>query len=180
MSKQFSLVDGARRLALATGLMVATLAVGCGESDDSEAREQAQAEELPQAATAADWCAVKKIMDKSCVFCHDGEGTAGSPMGLSKLEDFYVQSPLTPTKKVYETVQERMNNRSRPMPPRGLLPAADLAVVNAWVAAGAPKECGGAATPAADAGTPAADAGPVGLDAGVKADAGRIDAVVRR
>lgn len=168
MSRLFFFADSMRtwRRIVATSFLVATMATGCEEAVD-ETSSSAESSDLPQAATPADWCAVKKIMDKSCVFCHDGQGTAGSPMGLTKPEDFHVASPLTPGKKVYETVQARMNNKQRPMPPRGVLPAADLAVVDAWVKAGAPSTCGGATAP---------DAGAQDAGAGAKADAGGIDA----
>jgi hypothetical protein len=178
MSKLFAFADSARtwRRVMAAGFVLAATAVGCGEDAD-DVSGASEPDTLSQAAAPADWCAVKKIMDKSCVFCHDGQGTAGSPMGLAKPEDFHVPSPLTPGKKVFETVQARMNNRQRPMPPRGVLPAADLAVIDQWVAAGAPGTCGGAAAPDAGAAT-TADAG--GLDAGTADAAVKIDAAVKK
>jgi len=84
------------------------------------------------------WCEVKAIMDKSCTGCHDGEGTGGSPMGLTKPADFAASAPISSGKKVSQAVSARIHDAARPMPPRGLLPAADLAKIDAWIAAGAP------------------------------------------
>ena len=84
------------------------------------------------------WCNVQPIFEKSCAGCHDGNGTAGTPMGLSTYSDFTAPNPSTPNKKVYEQVFARVHDTARPMPPRGLLPAADLAKIDAWVKAGAP------------------------------------------
>ena len=42
-----------------------------------------------------------------------------------------------PTKKVYELVKVRLLDQTRPMPPSGTLPAADLATLDMWLADGA-------------------------------------------
>lgn len=84
------------------------------------------------------WCAAKAILDKNCVGCHDGKGTAGTPMGLTSYADYQANAPITRGKKVYQAVFTRMHDATNPMPPRGILPAADLKVVDDWINAGAP------------------------------------------
>ncbi|MET0342176.1 MAG: hypothetical protein ABW252_14320 [Polyangiales bacterium] len=91
------------------------------------------------AAAAASFCDVLAIIKPRCQACHDTETAAGAPMPLVTWEDFQAEAILTPGKKVFEVTQSRMKDTRRPMPPRGVRPAAELAVIDAWVAAGAPK-----------------------------------------
>ena len=138
--------DRTARRAIAHSFVMAIGLLGCGDaadgatvpSDDTldEPTEvQAQQEGARSGAT---WCDVKPILTKSCTGCHDGEGTGGSPMGLTKPADFTANAPVTKGKKVSETVSARIHDTTNPMPPRGLLPAADLAKLDAWIAAGSP------------------------------------------
>jgi hypothetical protein len=62
-------------------------------------------------------------------------------MPLVTPNDFQQPAKSNPSKKVYELVAARMNDAAKPMPPQGQLSAADIRVINEWVAAGAP-ECG--------------------------------------
>lgn len=158
-----------RSMLVFSGLLLG-LTAGCNEDTDAAAhgREVTEDEPLPQtiapkprdAGVAAGdavvdktklWCAVKAISDSQCVFCHDGQGTAGSPMGLVTHADYLKVAPLTPPKKVYEAVAARVHDRARPMPPRGLLPPASLKAIDDWVDAGAP--------PGPDGGCPLPDGG---------------------
>ncbi|MET0343212.1 MAG: hypothetical protein ABW252_19545 [Polyangiales bacterium] len=93
---------------------------------------------LAQQAGGAGWCAVKAIVDKSCTGCHDGNGTGGSPMGLTEPADFKAAAPISAGKTVGQAVSARTHDTGRPMPPRGLLPAADLKVLDDWIKAGSP------------------------------------------
>lgn len=137
------------RTTAASSLFMAMAALGCGDVPDQRAPESFDGETdlsveggatqaQQSAGSSAQWCAVKQIMDKSCVGCHDGKGTAGTPMGLTQAADFAKSAPVSTTQKVYQAVASRMRNTQRPMPPRGVLPEADLKAVDAWVAAGAP------------------------------------------
>jgi len=112
----------------------------------------------PASPGTAAYCAVKPVLEQYCTACHDGEGTSGSPMGLTKPEDFSVPSPKTKGKSVAETVSARTHDAKNPMPPKGLLKEADLAKLDAWIAAGAPAgddpTCAGAPT---DPAKPGAD-----------------------
>lgn len=149
-----------RRLWVAAAL--ASLAIGCA-AEPSETSDDVGAETLSQvidggvrvadggstadgsvsadggSAVAPDYCAVRTIMTKSCTACHDSDPIAGAPMALVTWDDFQKPAILTPGKKVYEVVGSRMHDERKPMPPRGIRPAAELAIIDAWVAAGAPK-----------------------------------------
>lgn len=58
---------------------------------------------------------------------------------LVTLEGFSAPSPTDPQRKVGDLVVERMRDAKKPMPASGLLPAADVAVVESWVKAGMPR-----------------------------------------
>jgi hypothetical protein len=80
---------------------------------------------------------------KPCKACHDGRGTAATPMGLLNFEDFHAPSHSQPAKQVYEILSARLHSTSpTPMPPDGTLDAGKLASIDAWTAAGAP-DCSG-------------------------------------
>ena len=128
------------RLALASGLMLG--AVGCGS--DSEAGN-----EVPD---SGDFCRVQAILQEHCVSCHDGNGAAGTPMGLTSYADLTADAPGFDGKKVYERVAFRIHPEKSQgadlslMPPSGAVSEAELAAVDAWVAAGAPNasvDCAG-------------------------------------
>jgi hypothetical protein len=57
-----------------------------------------------------------------------------------------------PTMKVYQLVQKRIKDEMKPMPPSGVMPTADLSVLDGWITAGAhpgtaaDKMCGTAGT----------------------------------
>jgi hypothetical protein len=84
------------------------------------------------------WCQVKTVLAKHCTLCHDGKGSFGSPFGLTTYTDLAKDSPTVPGKKIYERVGARMHDTARPMPPQGEVPAADMAIIDAWIAAKAP------------------------------------------
>jgi hypothetical protein len=84
--------------------------------------------------------AARTILQK-CAACHGTQLLAGAPMPLLNFSDFHQPAKTNPSKKVFEMVLARMSDAADPMPPEGQLPAADIATISAWVAAGAP-ECG--------------------------------------
>lgn len=101
---------------------------------------------------SGEWCKVKAVFDKYCTQCHDGEGTANTPMGLTSYADLTKDSTLFPGKKVYERVGVRMHDTTRPMPPQGEVSAADMALIDAWIAARAPGSSSEMCAPPPDAG----------------------------
>lgn len=94
------------------------------------------------------WCQVKAVLAAHCTTCHDGEGSFGSPMGLTTYADLIADSAIVPGKKIYERVGARMHDTARPMPPQGEVPAADLALIDAWIAAKAPGSASDVCAPA--------------------------------
>jgi hypothetical protein len=88
--------------------------------------------------SSSQWCQVKAALDKNCNHCHDGQGSYGSPMGLTTYADLTKDSTIVPGKKIYERVGARIHDTARPMPPQGEVPAADKALIDAWIAAKAP------------------------------------------
>jgi hypothetical protein len=98
------------------------------------------------------WCKAKQVFDEYCVSCHDGQGTAGTPMALKTHADLVADSALYPGTKVFARALERMKAGSMRMPPQGSVPADKLALIEAWTQAGAPSgsdpTCGGASAAA--------------------------------
>jgi len=112
------------------------------------------------------------IFQQKCKTCHDGRGTAGTPMGLVNYEDFLAPAKTKPTVLVYKMVQTRVHDTAKPMPMAGMLPATDLASIDAWVAGGA-KDCGFThATATGAAGSSGGAAGAAGGPGGVTGAAG--------
>jgi hypothetical protein len=119
---------------------------------------------------------VANILGARCTSCHARAPMYGAPMALVSLADLQQPAPSTPSKTSAELSLARMKDASRPMPPGQLLDAAEVAVVEAWVTAGAaPAACTDASpdagsAPAAttpDAGTEAPDAGSPPVATGV-------------
>ena len=98
---------------------------------------------------AAAWCDVKRTFDTRCVACHDNQGSASAPMPLMAYAHTQAPAPSDPTRKVYELVGARVHDLVKPMPPQQPLTAAELAQIDAWVAAGGPAgedpSCAGSA-----------------------------------
>jgi len=160
MSENLIFQDGRRsRSFVASSLLVALVAAGCAGEVSDETEHEGDAPTELMAVGAADagrgtdagaghgghdmgstsaWCEAKQVLDQSCAGCHDGQGTAGTPMGLTSYADLIAPAPSDPSKKVYQTVSQRTHDTARPMPPRGVLPAATLAPLDSWIAAGAP------------------------------------------
>jgi hypothetical protein len=96
----------------------------------------------PAASVDTPWCRVKAILDTHCTDCHDGEGTAGTPMGLTSYADLTAEMAGM---RVYERLPARVHHDRaqaeglNPMPPREPLSADELATLDAWIAAGAPS-----------------------------------------
>lgn len=90
-------------------------------------------------ASSALYCKAQAVLDQHCTACHDGEGTAGAPMGLRNFEELTAPNPSDEEKKVWEVVGERVHDRENPMPPKGLLRSSQLKDLESWLAAGAPE-----------------------------------------
>jgi hypothetical protein len=123
--------------------LVACSAAESGDFNTSAQSVDALSSELP--------CAVDDVLKRKCRTCHKAPPVYGAPMPLVTWTDMEAPAPSDPAKKVYEVVGERIHDEDRPMPPFGPLATADMATLDTWIAAGAPKgSCGGG-----DAGTDA-------------------------
>jgi hypothetical protein len=89
-------------------------------------------------------CSVNTVVKNRCQTCHAAEPIGGAPMSLVTYEDFHkdhASKTTMPgvTKKVYEWVKIRVNDAMKPMPQGRMLPADELAIVNAWLDKQAPQ-----------------------------------------
>ncbi len=108
-------------------------------------------------------CEVATVLNARCATCHS---TAQFGVALKTYAQLSSASPTHPGQTVAQRALVRMKDGS--MPPGGGLSAAELAIIENWVNAGAPAgdECG-----AADGGALATDAGEAKQDAGTPVDA---------
>jgi len=95
-------------------------------------------------------CDVAEVLDRKCNGCHSSPPAFGAPMPLVTADDLHAPARSNPAKKVHEIVGTRIHDTVRPMPPSRPLDAPDMAIVDAWLAAGAPRS----AATCADAGSP--------------------------
>lgn len=82
-------------------------------------------------------CEVSLVLSKTCTACH-GSSASGLPKLLT-YADVTTLSTVDPSKNVIERAIARMQDPARPMPPSGLPPASEVAVLQAWLRAGTPK-----------------------------------------
>ncbi|MFT3765235.1 MAG: peptidylglycine alpha-amidating monooxygenase [Minicystis sp.] len=77
----------------------------------------------------------------SCRTCHGATPSYGAPMPLVTYADLQAKAVTDPNRKVYELVKERVHDDARPMPqaPYPRLTGDQLAVLDTWVAVGAPS-----------------------------------------
>lgn len=71
---------------------------------------------------------VAAIMTNNCVSCHSGASPSGGA-DLSTYQNVRFQAESG-------NLITRINNASNPMPPSGLLPASELAIIDEWVTDG--------------------------------------------
>jgi mono/diheme cytochrome c family protein len=90
----------------------------------------------PSGASGA-WCQAKQVFDKHCISCHDGEGTASTPMGMKTYADLNADSKQYPGTKVSSRALTRMKATTMRMPPQGIVTPAEISLVEAWVQSGA-------------------------------------------
>jgi len=92
-------------------------------------------------------CDVARVLATSCTGCHGARPSGGAPNPLTTYEDLAASATSNPAMSVASASVARMKATKRPMPPEGVLPATDIAVVEAWVSAGLPRgSCGSAPT----------------------------------
>jgi hypothetical protein len=79
-------------------------------------------------------CAVSQTLSKNCQTCHGATPKTGASAPLVTWDD--LQKPLNGN-KVFELVKDRIHSEAAQMPPAGRLPAADIKVIDDWIAGGA-------------------------------------------
>lgn len=124
--------------------------------DDGASKVAPEATGLP--------CDVAAILATSCTRCHGDPVRNGAPNSLVSYDDLAAESDDEPGKPIAELALERMKATQGTMPPSGSLPAAQVAVFEAWVESGMPRgSCDD--SPDVDAGSDA------GTDGGKPSDA---------
>jgi len=113
-------------------------------------------------------CSISEKLVAGCGGCHGAVPQNGAPMPLVTYADYHAPARTNPSRKVYELVAERVEDRARPMPPDPTKRLSDAAIaeIKAWAAGGAvagaacsnPTTSVGAAGQGA-AGAPAAGSG---------------------
>jgi hypothetical protein len=86
-------------------------------------------------------CDVDALLENECRSCHSP--TAGiAPMLMTRAQ-LMAPSASDPTRSVAEVSLATMSDSANPMPPAGLMAAAELASLEGWIAAGMPAgSCG--------------------------------------
>ncbi|MCA3012104.1 MAG: hypothetical protein INH41_06830 [Myxococcaceae bacterium] len=100
-------------------------------------------------------CEVSTVLAQRCLGCH-GSPPAAAPMSLSSAADFRA---IRGGQEVRALSLSRLRDPARPMPPSGVLPAAELSVLEGWLQAGVPEGLRCTTTAPVDAGAPVVDAG---------------------
>jgi mono/diheme cytochrome c family protein len=86
-------------------------------------------------------CDVAAILTKHCVSCHAEPPTKGARSALVSRE--LLAGPWEEVSSLAQASVDRMRDAMAPMPPEGLLPEADVVVLEKWIAAGMPEgTCG--------------------------------------
>lgn len=124
----------ASALALVCGLPLAVVA--CSSTSSAPA-----APSLP--------CEISALLTTSCQSCHSSPPRYGAPMPLVTRDDLLAPSPSDPARRVFEEVGVRIHDDASPMPkaPNPRLDAAATALLDAWIARGAPASTATCAPP---------------------------------
>ena len=95
----------------------------------------------PGIGEVADWCSARSVFQDNCLECHGTQPLYGAPMSLVTFNDLHARSVTNPSKYVYEMIAMRIHDDQKPMPPPSTndrLTSSEAAVVDGWIAAGAP------------------------------------------
>ena len=83
-------------------------------------------------------CDVQDLLAAACQQCHGTTPAAGAPISLVSYDDLMAPSHVDSSVSNLERAVLRMKDETAPMPPSGLLESGDVAVLEAWLADGAP------------------------------------------
>lgn len=84
-------------------------------------------------------CDVDRVLADRCRQCHQSPALFGAPMPLLSYEQLMAPSLNDPAKSTLDRVRERMANQTMPPGNNTKVSEAELAVVDGWIAAGAPR-----------------------------------------
>ena len=82
---------------------------------------------------------VAAVVAERCIECHADPPLSGAPMPLATLDQFHAAAVTQPASEVFQLVGARLHDPVRPMPPTGMLPADELAILDRWIDEGAPS-----------------------------------------
>lgn len=89
-------------------------------------------------------CDVRAVLENACTQCHSSPTTSSAPESLVSLADFHVPSSIA-TQTIAVRAEARLHDPTMPMPPLSEPPLSErqLAILDAWLTAGAPGgSCG--------------------------------------
>lgn len=94
-------------------------------------------------------CEVDRVLQSKCQSCHGPEPKFGASFSLVTYDDVHAKRG---DGEIYERIHERIHDASRPMPPppNEMLPDDELAILDGWIAAGAPGSPESCASGASD------------------------------
>lgn len=107
-------------------------AAGSSGASGSDAAAPPQLQRLP--------CDVASVIARQCHSCHGVPLNLGAPLSLVTWSDLHRPGVSDPSKKVYELAAVRVQDTTRPMPPKmnGKLAVSDRTLLVDWCAHGAP------------------------------------------
>jgi cytochrome c551/c552 len=136
-----------RRLGAAVALVSVSFALALGACSSERAADDASAGNgLP--------CSVSALLVKKCQSCHASDPKFGAPMPLVTRADLVAPSKSDASRRVAELVTARIHDAARPMPapPNTRLTAAELKLLDDWVASGTPATSNACTTSPAPSG----------------------------
>jgi hypothetical protein len=164
---------GASSSGIGTGVGTSTGATSGGSvngtgaaSSNSSGATTTSADGGGAAAASGVPCNVAQMLAANCTGCHSDPPTPGALAGLVTYADLMATSHEAPSQNEAQLSLSRMQNSSSPMPPGGLLPAADATILQNWISAGYPKGSCGTSNTGSSAGGGTSSSGGGGTSSG--------------
>lgn len=95
------------------------------------------------------YCRVQSLLQDHCGACHRSSSPASELVSLANYDDLIAPSPNDASLRVIDVALARMRSQTEPMPPKPTAPIADkdLALIESWIQAGVPADCGSGGEP---------------------------------
>jgi hypothetical protein len=124
-----------------TQMLLAPLS-GCAEHHEHDLPAHVDAG-VPEPPASTLPCDVQGVLWDHCVGCHGAAPAGGASISLVSRELLLADSLERPGTPVIAVAIERMNGGSMPPAPLGRVAAGEVAILEAWLAAGTPEgSCG--------------------------------------